>query len=102
MTLKRPLLTPVPPAAWRLTLPVWAFLGTVNPRRVDEIRENLAVTPPSLTQLTRTKFEPVIVTRVPTLPLAGEKRLIFGASTTFVGAPVVVVCVVVDVPLPAW
>src|SRR5581483_11887807 len=43
-----------------------------------------------------------IATFEPTLPAAGEKRVIFGASTTFAGAPPVDVGSACGAMLPLW
>ena len=69
-------LVAVPPLVVTLTFPVFALLGTVALIFVAEVTLKVAFKPANLTAVAPLKFVPVIVTFVPTLPLAGEKLLI--------------------------
>ena len=78
-------LVAVPPLVVTLSLPVFALLGTVALIFVAEATLKAAFRPANLTAVAPLKFLPVIVTFVPTLPLAGEKLLIAGFAG-FAGA----------------
>ena len=53
--------------------------GTVAEMRADDCTVKLAETPPSLTDVTPVKPEPMIRICAPVLPKAGEKPVTFGA-----------------------
>ena len=97
VTLKLVALDPVPPEVVTLILPVTAPVGTVAVICVSETTENdVALTPPNVTLVVPFKLFPVIVTSVPTGPLAGEKLKIEGMIRNFrllVRVPVGVVTV---------
>ena len=62
------------------TFPVTAPLGTVAVTLVALTTVNVAAAPPIVTELAPLKCVPVIVTIVPTLPLAGLKLLMAGVA----------------------
>jgi len=82
MTVKLLALLAVPPGVVTLIGPVVAPLGTVAAIEVDEFTVKLALVPLNRTVLAPVKFAPLMVTVVPTPPLAGEKLLIVGAGMT--------------------
>jgi hypothetical protein len=109
VTVKFVALVAVPPAAVTVILPVTAPLGTVAMICVPGgFTENvLAATPPNFTEVTPVKFDPKIVTDVPTGPLAGENELMVGAgdvvtmkSVALVAVPPGVVTVIFPVTAP--
>ena len=73
------LLVAVPPEVVTLIGPVVAPLGTVAVIEVAEPAVKLALTPLKRTAVAPLKLVPLIVTVVPTGPLAGEKLVIVGA-----------------------
>src|SRR3989442_471317 len=73
MTVKLLALLAVPPAVVTLIGPVEAPLGTVAAIEVDEFTVKPALTPSNRTALAPVKLVPLMVTLVPTPPLAGEK-----------------------------
>jgi len=81
-TVKLLALLAVPPGVVTLIGPVVAPLGTVAAIEVDEFTVKLALVPLNRTVLAPVKFAPLMVTVVPTPPLAGEKLLIVGAGMT--------------------
>jgi hypothetical protein len=95
--LKFVVLVAVPPGVVTVILPVVAPEGTVAVTDVAVLVENVAVTPLNFTAVTPVRFVPVIVTLVPTGPLAGVNDVIEAPATTvklvalFAGPPPVVV-----------
>jgi hypothetical protein len=81
-------LVSVPPGVVTAILPVEAPDGTVAVILVDELTVNEAETPANLTDVVvkpvPLKFDPVIVTDVPTGPLVGENDETTGAGTVVV------------------
>src|SRR5215475_1987534 len=59
-------------------LPVTAALGTVAVALDALVTENVAATPPIVTEVAPVKFVPVSVTDVPTAPLVGLKLVMVG------------------------
>jgi len=84
------LLVAVPPGVVTRSSPVVAPAGTVAWIAVAELTVNVALTPLNATAEAPVKFVPLIVTLVPTGPLAGVKLAIVGGLTTL-NAPVLVV-----------
>ena len=81
ITVKSPLLVPVPPAVVTATLLVVAPAGTVAVICVAELTEKLvAAVPPKRTAVAPLKLVPVIVTEAPTGPDAGVKSVTVGAA----------------------
>src|SRR2546421_612450 len=80
VTVKAPLLTPVPAAVVTLILPVVAPLGTEVLIWVSETTVKVAVVVLKVTWLAPMKFAPVIVTAVPTGPLVGVNDVIVGGG----------------------
>jgi hypothetical protein len=80
VTLKLLELVAVPPGVVTRILPSVAPDGTVAVILVEEFTVNEAETLLNVTLLTLTKFDPLIVTEVPTGPELGEKELIVGAG----------------------
>jgi hypothetical protein len=74
-------------------LPVVAPKGTVVATVPELLTVNVAVLPPNETAVAPVKFVPVIVTAVPTAPLAGAKEVMAGVTVKRV--------VVTKGPLPA-
>jgi hypothetical protein len=70
-----------------LSGPVLAPAGTVAWIAVADVTEKPALTPLNVTAVAPLKFAPLIVTLVPTGPLAGEKLEIVGGGTTVNEAP---------------
>lgn len=81
-TVKFVLLVAVPPGVVTEIRPVFAPFGTVAVICVAELTAKPAVLLPNITLVTFVKFVPVIVTGVPTGPLAGVKPVTVGACTT--------------------
>ena len=85
--------------------PVKAPLGTATTNCVVVADEGVALTPLKLTALSlgvALKFVPVMVTSVPTGPLAGVKPVIFGMTVNALAlVPVKVPTVTVIVPVVA-
>lgn len=90
-------LMPVPPGFVTTMRPVFAATGTVAvicaAGKAGTI-EKLAGAPPNVTAVTLLRFDPVIVTEVPAIPLVGEKLAIRGAATKLVLLPAVPAIVV--------
>jgi hypothetical protein len=80
VTLKAVALVAVPPGAVTEIVPVAAPLGTAAVTEVSEPTVNDALVPLNLTLVVPVRFVPVIVTVVPTGPLAGLNELIVGAG----------------------
>ncbi|HJZ64275.1 MAG TPA: hypothetical protein VKD70_08155 [Candidatus Acidoferrum sp.] len=59
-------------------LPVTAAVGTIKVTIVALLTENVAETPPTVTEVAPVKFVPVSVTEVPAAPLVGLKLAIVG------------------------
>src|SRR5215813_11357971 len=59
-------------------LPVTAAVGTIKVTIVALLTENVAETPPTVTEVAPVKFVPVSVTEVPAAPLVGLKPAIVG------------------------
>src|SRR5690349_20066092 len=72
-TVNAPVLVAVPPGVVTLSGPVLAPAGTVAWIAVAEVTAKLAPNPLNVTALAPVKFVPLIVTLVPTVPLAGAK-----------------------------
>src|SRR5207245_137037 len=85
-TVNAALLVAVPAGAVTLSGPVVAPAGTVAWIAVAEVTVKLALTPLNATAVAPVKFVPLIVTLVPTDPLAGAKLAIVGGVDT-VNAP---------------
>src|SRR2546425_209617 len=75
-------LVAVPAAVVTLIGPLFAVAGTVARIDVAEVTAKVAPTPLNVTDVAPVKFAPLIVTTVPTGPLAGEKLAIVGGFTT--------------------
>jgi hypothetical protein len=96
-TVKTPELTAVPAAAVTLMTLVVAPAGTTTEMDVPELTVNTLVdAAPNVTSETAVKFDPVIVTGVPTGPLDGLKPLTIGD-----GVPPKAVMVIAPVVAPA-
>ena len=80
VTVKAFALVAVPPGAVTLIVPVDAPVGTVAESEVSEPNVNDALVPPNLTLVVPVKPLPVIVTFVPTGPVAGVNDAIVGAG----------------------
>src|SRR3989442_337907 len=91
ITVKLLALLAVPPAVVTLIGPLVAPLGTVAAIEVDEFTVKPALTPLNRTALAPVKLVPLMVTLVPTPPLAGEKLLIVGAGMTVKVLPLLAV-----------
>jgi hypothetical protein len=76
---KLPLPVAVPPGVVTVILPVEALAGTVATIWVGLFTVKEADAPLKATELTLTKFEPVMVTAVPGGPELGVKELMAGA-----------------------
>jgi hypothetical protein len=107
VTVNEAALVAVPPGVVTLILPVVAPLGTVAVMDVADAMPNEQVVPFSLTAVAPVKFVPVIVTFVPTGPLAGVKDVIVGAGVVtvndaeLVAVPPGAVMLIVPVVAPA-
>src|SRR5438552_966256 len=82
VTVKLLLLVAVPPGVVTLSGPLVAPLGTVAAIEVEEFTVKLLLVPLTRTAVAPVKAVPLIVTLVPTGPLAGVKPVIVGAFTT--------------------
>src|SRR5437870_4542900 len=82
VTVKLFALVAVPAAVVTLIGPLFAVAGTVARIEVAEVTAKVAPTPLNVTDVAPVKFAPLIVTTVPTGPLAGEKLAIVGGFTT--------------------
>ncbi len=79
VTVKVPELVAVPPGAVTLIFPVVAPEGTVTVILLPELTVKVvALVPLNFTEVAPVKFEPLIVTDVPTGPLFGEKPEMVG------------------------
>src|SRR4029079_2068828 len=77
----------VPPALCTQIFPLRACFGTVATIEVADMILNVAFRVPNFTHFVPVKLAPRICTLVPTLPVAGEKLVMRGATTTFTAAP---------------
>jgi hypothetical protein len=75
-----PELLATPPGVVIAILPATAPLGTVAVTFVSEFTMKLAFTPPNATLVVCFRLTPVMVTKVPTDPLVGEKLVICGIT----------------------
>src|SRR6185369_13627095 len=82
VTVNEPVLCPVPAAVVTLIRPVVAPAGTVALICADDTTVKVAVTPLNLTDVAPLKPLPLIVTAVPTGPLAGENEDTTGGLVT--------------------
>src|SRR5439155_16121785 len=82
VTVKLLLLVAVPPGVVTLSGPLVAPLGTVAAIEVEEFTVKLLLVPLNVTAVAPVKAVPLIVTLLPTGPLAGVKLVIVGAFTT--------------------
>jgi len=82
VTVKLPVLVAVPPGVVTLSNPVVAPAGTVAWIDVAEVTVKLAPTVLNVTAEAPAKLVPLMVTLVPTVPLAGVKLAIVGGLTT--------------------
>lgn len=80
--------------------PVVAPEGTVVLIDVEDVTVNVAAVPLNRTLLTPVKFDPLIVTAVPTGPIVGENELMTGGPTTKSAVLMTVLAGVVTVILP--
>jgi len=97
-------LVAVPPGAVTRSGPVDATAGTVAWMAVSDVTVNVAALAPlNVTADAAVKFRPLIVTTVPTGPLAGAKLVIVGATmklVALVAVPPDVVAVIVPLVAP--
>ena len=70
----------VPPGVVTEIVPVVAPFGALVAMWLASVTEKVAVVPLNPTLVAPVKFVPVIVTLVPTMPLAGEKLVMVGAA----------------------
>src|SRR6266850_1969247 len=82
ITVKLPVLVVVPPGVVTLIVPVVALVGTVARMDVAELTVKVALTPLKATPVVPVKLVPLMVTLVPTGPLAGVKPVIVGGLIT--------------------
>ena len=82
LTVNDPELVSVPPGVVTLILPVVAPEGTVAVILLAESTVKVALVPSNFTEVAPVRFEPLIVTEVPTDPLVGENDEIFGTPAT--------------------
>src|SRR5437773_2395494 len=108
VTLKPVALVAVPPGVMTRILPSVAPEGTAAVILVEEFTVNPANTLLNVTELTLTKFVPLIVTEVPTGPEAGENEPMVGAVwvvtvklVELVAVPPGVVTLILPVVAPA-
>src|SRR5207244_2799580 len=106
ITVKLPGLVAVPPGVVTLIVPVVGPAGTVAWIEVAELTVKLALTPLNATAVAPVKVVPLMVTLVPTGPLAGVKPVIVGGLITvklpeLVAVPPGVVTLIVPVVAPA-
>src|SRR5437773_3478413 len=83
-TVKLPALLAVPPEVVTLIGPLVAPAGTVTVIAVAELTVKLALVPLNSTAVAPVKFVPLIVTVVPTDPLAGVTLVIVGGLETVI------------------
>ena len=86
VTMKLLALVAVPAGVVTLTDPLAAPAGTNAWIAMSDRTVNVALTPLNVTEVAPVRPEPLIVTLVPTAPLAGAKLAIVGGETT-VNAP---------------
>jgi hypothetical protein len=79
-TKTKPALVAVPPAVVTETFPLAPAPTTASMEVEEFIVNDVAAVPPKLTAVAPVKFAPVIVTVVPTIPLAGVKDAIVGTG----------------------
>ncbi len=97
LTVKFVALIPEPPGVVTPILPVIAPVGTVAVICVTEFTVNcVAATPPKVTLVAPVSAVPVMVTDVPTAPLAGENPVTVGAIFRLPSALICPVGVVTD------
>jgi hypothetical protein len=84
VTVKLAELVAVPPGVVTLIAPVDAPLGTAAVIDVAELTVKLALVPLNFTAVVPVRFVPLIVTDVPTVPLAGENDETVGACVAAV------------------
>src|SRR5881227_2912755 len=106
ITVKLPALVAVPPGVVTLIVPVVVLEGTVACIEVVELTVKLALAPLKATRVAPEKLVPLMVTLVPTGPLAGVKLVIVGGLITvkllaLVAVPPGVVTLIVPVVAPA-
>jgi hypothetical protein len=97
-------LVAVPPGVVTLSGPVVAPAGTVASITLSDVTVKVMAVPLTVTAVAPVKVVPLIVTAVPTGPLAGAKLVIFGLTMKFPGLPAVpsgVVTVMFPVVAPA-
>src|SRR6266850_470423 len=82
ITVKLLTLLAVPPGVVTLIVPVVALVDTVARIEVAELTVKVAVTPLKATPVVPLKLVPLMVTLVPTGPLAGVKLMIVGGLMT--------------------
>jgi hypothetical protein len=81
VTVKLPALVAVPAAVVTVSFPVVAPVGTIAWIAVADVTAKfVALTPLNFTAVAPVKFKPLIVTTVPTGPMAGVKLVILGAT----------------------
>src|SRR5437588_10237243 len=82
ITVKLPALVAVPPGVVTLTVPAVAPVCTLSLHDALPISVKLALAPLNATRVAPVKLVPLIVTLVPTGPLAGVKLVIVGGLIT--------------------
>src|SRR6266478_49866 len=105
ITVKLPALVAVPPGVVTLIVPVVGPAGTVAWIEVAELTVKVALTPLNATAVVPVKLVPLMVTLVPTGPLAGVKPVMVGGLITvklpgLVAVPPGVVTLIVPVVAP--
>lgn len=107
MTVKSLLLRPVPPGVVMPILPAVAPAGTVASISVSETKVNTAPAPLKVTAVAPVKPVPLMVTGVPTGPLAGLNEVMLGGmskvtvkSLLLVSVPIGVVTLILPVVAP--
>jgi hypothetical protein len=88
-TVKLVALAALPPVVVTFMGPLFAPLGTVAVMVSESITVNPADLPANITLDTPVKFDPLIVTCVPTAPLGGEKPVMVGGGMNVKLAPLV-------------
>jgi hypothetical protein len=108
VTVNVPALVSLPPGAVTLIFPVVAPEGTVAVILLAELTVNVALVPLNFTEFTPLRFEPLIVTEVPTGPLFGENPEMVGdpdevvtvKSLEVVAVPVGLITLILPVVAP--
>src|SRR2546427_8916971 len=105
ITVKLPALLAVPPGVVTLIVPVVAPVGTVAWIELAELTVKVALAPLKATTVVPVKLVPLMVTLVPTGPLAGVKLVIVGGLITvkllvLVAVPPGVVALIVPLAPP--